>query len=61
VTVTLNRRERQRAATVEEIKEVARGLMRDQGTTEVRFTDIAKEMWDDRAGVVPLLPDRDSC
>ncbi len=38
------RRERQRAATVEEIKEVARGLMREQGTTDVRFTDIAKEM-----------------
>jgi len=44
MTVTLTRRERQRAATVEEIKTVARGLMRDQGTTEVRFTDIAKEM-----------------
>ena len=44
VSGTLTRRERQRAATVEEIKEVARALMRDQGTTEVRFTDIAKEM-----------------
>ena len=42
VTATLTRRERQRAATVEEIREVARGLMREQGTTDVRFTDIAK-------------------
>jgi AcrR family transcriptional regulator len=44
VTVTPTRRERQRAATVEEIKDVARRLMRDQGTADVRFTDIAKEM-----------------
>jgi len=44
VTVTPTRRERQRAATLEEIKEVARGLMREQGTIDVRFTDIAKEM-----------------
>jgi AcrR family transcriptional regulator len=53
VTVTLTRRERQRAATFEEIKAVARGLMRDQGTTEVRFTDIAKEM-----GMTPPALDR---
>jgi|1186.fasta_scaffold118259_1 AcrR family transcriptional regulator len=44
VTVTPTRRERRRAATVEEIKEVARRLMRDQGTADVRFSDIAKEM-----------------
>ena len=55
MTVTLTRRERQRAATVEEIKEVARGLMREQGTTDVRFTDIAKEMGMTPAGAVPLL------
>ena len=35
MTVTLTRRERQRAATVEEIKEVARRLMREQGTVDV--------------------------
>jgi AcrR family transcriptional regulator len=44
VTVAPTRRERRRAATVEEIKEVARRLMRDQGTAGVRFADIAKEM-----------------
>ena len=59
MTVTLNRRERQRAATVEEIKEVARGLMRDQGTTEVRFTDIAKEMGMTAPALYRYYADRD--
>ena len=53
MTETLTRRERQRAATVEEIKDVARGLMREQGTVDVRFTDIAKEM-----GMTPPARDR---
>ena len=44
MTVTPTHRERQRAATVEEIKGVARRLMRDQGTADVRFADIAREM-----------------
>jgi AcrR family transcriptional regulator len=39
-----SRRERVRASTIEEIKSTARSLMRDQGTTDVRFTDIAREM-----------------
>jgi AcrR family transcriptional regulator len=60
VTTTLTRRERQRAATVEEIKEVARGLMRDQGTTEVRFTDIAKEMGMTPPALYRYYADRDA-
>lgn len=42
------RRERARAATIEEIKATALELMREQRTTDVRFTDIAKGM-----GVTP--------
>ncbi len=53
------RRERQRAATIEEIKAVARGLMRDQGTTDVRFTDIAKEMGMTPPALYRYYADRD--
>lgn len=60
MTVTLTRRERQRAATVEEIKAVARGLMRDQGTSEVRFTDIAKEMGMTPPALYRYYADRDA-
>jgi AcrR family transcriptional regulator len=60
VTETLTRRERQRAATVEEIKEVARGLMRAQGTTDVRFTDIAKEMGMTPPALYRYFDDRDA-
>ena len=60
MTVTLTRRERQRAATVEEIKEVARGLMREQGTTDVRFTDIAKEMGMTPPALYRYYADRDA-
>jgi AcrR family transcriptional regulator len=42
------RRERARAATIEEIKATALELMREQRTTDIRFTDIAKGM-----GVTP--------
>ena len=59
MTVTLTRRERQRAATVEEIKEVARGLMRAQGTIDVRFTDIAKEMGMTPPALYRYFADRD--
>jgi AcrR family transcriptional regulator len=38
------RRERQRAATVDEIKEVARSLMRQHGAADVRLSAIAKQM-----------------
>jgi AcrR family transcriptional regulator len=60
VTVTLTRRERQRAATVEEIKEVARSLMREQGTVDVRFTDIAKEMGMTPPALYRYFADRDA-
>jgi AcrR family transcriptional regulator len=36
------RRERVRAATIEEIKRAALQLMREQGTTDFRFSDIAR-------------------
>jgi AcrR family transcriptional regulator len=39
-----SRRERARAATIEEIKQTALDLMREQRTTDIRFTDIAKSM-----------------
>jgi AcrR family transcriptional regulator len=39
-----SRRERARAATIAEIKETALRLMHEQGTTDVRFSDIAREM-----------------
>jgi AcrR family transcriptional regulator len=40
----VSRRERARAATIEEIKATALDLMREQHTTDFRFTDIAKAM-----------------
>jgi AcrR family transcriptional regulator len=43
-TVPASRRERARAATTEEIKQTALDLMREQRTTDIRFTDIAKHM-----------------
>jgi AcrR family transcriptional regulator len=60
VTVTSTRRERQRAATVEEIKVVARGLMRERGTFDVRFTDIAKEMGMTPPALYRYFADRDA-
>jgi AcrR family transcriptional regulator len=39
-----SRRERARAATFSEIKQTAYALMREHGTTDVRFTDIARVM-----------------
>jgi AcrR family transcriptional regulator len=38
------RRERARAATIEEIKAIALDLIREQGTTDVKFSDIARAM-----------------
>jgi AcrR family transcriptional regulator len=43
-----SRRDRARAATIDEIKSTALDLMREQQTTDVRFTDIARVM-----GVTP--------
>lgn len=41
---TQTRRERTRAATIAEIKAVALRLMHETGTTDLRFSDIAREM-----------------
>jgi AcrR family transcriptional regulator len=41
---TSTRRERVRAATIEEIKATALRLMHEQGSADLRFSDIAREM-----------------
>lgn len=53
------RRERARAATIEEIKESALGLMREQGTVDVRFTDIARVMGITPPALYRYFADRD--
>jgi len=54
-----SRRERARAATIDEIKETAQRLMREQGTTEVRFSDIAREMGMTAPALYRYFADRD--
>jgi AcrR family transcriptional regulator len=58
-TVTPTRRERARAATIEEIKSTALALMHEQGTTDVRFTDIAREMGMTPPALYRYFDDRD--
>jgi AcrR family transcriptional regulator len=53
------RRERARAATVEEIKATALELMHEQGTTDVRFTDIARVMGMTPPALYRYFADRD--
>ncbi len=53
------RRERTRAATVEEIKRTALDLMREQGTTDIRFTDIARTMGMTPPALYRYFADRD--
>ena len=53
------RRERARAATIEEIKATALDLMREQGTTDVRFTDIARVMGMTPPALYRYFADRD--
>jgi AcrR family transcriptional regulator len=55
----VSRRERVRAATIEEIKATALGLMREGGTTEVRFTDIARQMGMTAPALYRYFADRD--
>jgi AcrR family transcriptional regulator len=43
-TTVQSRRERARAATMAEIKQTALELMREQGNTDIRFSDIARAM-----------------
>src|SRR3954449_6016261 len=55
----LSRRERARHATLEEIKSTALALMREQGTTDVRFTDIARVMGMTPPALYRYFADRD--
>jgi len=53
------RRERARAATMHEIRQTALQLMREQGTTDIRFTDIARVMGMTAPGLYRYYADRD--
>jgi AcrR family transcriptional regulator len=53
------RRERTRAATIEEIKQTALQLMHVQGTTDLRFSDIAREMGMTAPALYRYFADRD--
>lgn len=53
------RRERARAATIDEIKQTALALMREGQTTDVRFTDIAREMGMTPPALYRYFADRD--
>lgn len=54
-----SRRERTRAATVEEIKRTALGLMQEHGSADVRFTDIARTMGLTAPALYRYFADRD--
>ena len=54
------RRERARAATIEEIKTTALGLMHESGTTDIRFTDIARLMGMTPPALYRYYADRDA-
>ncbi|MGH8869278.1 MAG: TetR/AcrR family transcriptional regulator [Actinomycetes bacterium] len=60
VPSALPRRERARAATIDEIKRTALDLMRAYGTTDVRFTDIAREMGMTPPALYRYFDDRDA-
>jgi AcrR family transcriptional regulator len=53
------RRERMRAATIDEIKATALRLMHEQGTTDLRFSDIAREMGMTAPALYRYFSDRD--
>lgn len=55
----LSRRERARAATVDEIKQTALALMREHGTTDFRFSDIARAMGMTAPALYRYFADRD--
>jgi AcrR family transcriptional regulator len=54
------RRERIRAATIDEIKQTALQLMRDSGTVDIRFTDIARAMELTPPALYRYFADRDA-
>jgi AcrR family transcriptional regulator len=53
------RRERVRAATIEEIKATALRLMHEQGSADLRFSDIAREMGMTAPALYRYFSDRD--
>lgn len=53
------RRERTRAATVDEIKQTALAIMRENSTTDIRFADIAREMGLTAPALYRYFADRD--
>jgi AcrR family transcriptional regulator len=55
----VTRRERARAATIDEIKATALDLMREQETTDVRFADIARSMGMTPPALYRYFADRD--
>lgn len=59
MTAHLTRRELTRAATVDEIKQTALALMRRTGTTNVVFSDIAREMHMTAPALYRYFADRD--
>jgi AcrR family transcriptional regulator len=54
------RRERVRAATIEEIKATALRLMHEQGSADLRFSDIAREMGMTAPALYRYFSDRDA-
>lgn len=58
-TTVPSRRERARAATIGEIKETAVALMRERGTTDVSFADIARSMGMTAPALYRYFEDRD--
>ncbi|NDL60719.1 WHG domain-containing protein [Phytoactinopolyspora mesophila] len=54
-----SRRERARAATIDEIKDTALKLMHEQGSTELRFSDIARQMGMTAPALYRYFADRD--
>lgn len=54
-----SRRERARAATIDEIKETALRLMHEQGSTDLRFSDIARAMGMTAPALYRYFTDRD--
>ena len=56
---TETRRDRARSATIDEIKRTALDLMREQETTDVRFTDIARVMGMTPPALYRYFADRD--
>jgi AcrR family transcriptional regulator len=59
MTTVVTRRERARAATIEEIKAIALDLIREQGSTDVKFADIARAMEMTPPALYRYFADRD--